>query len=245
MRVRVRVVCWSVVLMSTAMSGLLVAQTPTVTMHADSPVAEVANISPWEYGALLQGGVGLEQRTNFGFLLAGGHLGKVLTPQVGTGLFRGNMEYAVEVFPFWQSYTPKFQRISCTGVEVGCSAPYTVGGTYTGVSITPIMLRWNFTHGKRFMPWVEGAGGVVWTNHKYPAVGDLNPADPTQTGPAADTSVWNFTPQGGIGAHYFLKPRRSVDFSANAVHISSASLGDKNPGVNVSLQVSVGYTWWK
>jgi hypothetical protein len=231
--------------MSTAMSGLLVAQTPTVTMHADSPVAEVANISPWEYGALLQGGVGLEQRTNFGFLLAGGHLGKVLTPQVGTGLFRGNMEYAVEVFPFWQSYTPKFQRISCTGVEVGCSAPYTVGGTYTGVSITPIMLRWNFTHGKRFMPWVEGAGGVVWTNHKYPAVGDLNPADPTQTGPAADTSVWNFTPQGGIGAHYFLKPRRSVDFSANAVHISSASLGDKNPGVNVSLQVSVGYTWWK
>jgi hypothetical protein len=231
--------------MSTAMSGLLVAQTPTVTMHADSPVAEVANISPWEYGALLQGGVGLEQRTNFSFLLAGGHLGKVLTPQVGTGLFRGNMEYAVEVFPFWQSYTPKFQRISCTGVEVGCSAPYTVGGTYTGVSITPIMLRWNFTHGKRFMPWVEGAGGVVWTNHKYPAVGDLNPADPTQTGPAADTSVWNFTPQGGIGAHYFLKPRRSVDFSANAVHISSASLGDKNPGVNVSLQVSVGYTWWK
>ena len=200
--------------MSTAMSGLLVAQTPTVTMHADSPVAEVANISPWEYGALLQGGVGLEQRTNF-------------------------------IFPFWQSYTPKFQRISCTGVEVGCSAPYTVGGTYTGVSITPIMLRWNFTHGKRFMPWVEGAGGVVWTNHKYPAVGDLNPADPTQTGPAADTSVWNFTPQGGIGAHYFLKPRRSVDFSANAVHISSASLGDKNPGVNVSLQVSVGYTWWK
>ena len=41
--------------------------------------------------------------------------------------------------------------------------------------------------------------GVVWTNHKYPAVGDLNASDPTQTGPAADTSVWNFTPQGGVG----------------------------------------------
>jgi hypothetical protein len=49
----------------------------------------------------------------------------------------------------------------------------------------------------------------------------------------------------GVGFHYFLRPRRSIDFSANAVHISSASLGDKNPGVNASVQFSVGYTWWK
>jgi lipid A 3-O-deacylase len=33
-------------------------------------------------------------------------------------------------------------------------------------------------------------------------------------------------------------------FSANAVHISSASLGDKNPGVNASVQFQIGYTWW-
>ena len=237
-----------------SLSCLALAQTPTAPSHIDSPVAEVANSTPWEYGALLQGGVGLENRTNYSFLLVGGHLGKVLTPQLGTGLFRGNFEYSVEVFPFWQSYTPKFQRINCvpgttvTGGLPGapiCTQPYTVGGTYTGVSITPIQLRWNFTHGKRFAPWVQAAGGVLWTNHKYPAVGDLNPNDPTQTGPNSDTSVWNFTPQGGIGAHYFLKPKHSVDFSANGVHISSASLGDKNPGVNVSVQVSVGYTWWK
>jgi lipid A 3-O-deacylase len=31
----------------------------------------------------------------------------------------------------------------------------------------------------------------------------------------------------------------------NVVHISSASLGDKNPGVNSSLLFSVGYSWWK
>jgi len=231
-------------------SGMALAQSPAPI--TDSPVAEVANSSPWEYGALLQGGVGLEDRTNFGFFLVGGHLGKVLTPQLGTGLLRGNFEYSVEVLPFWQSYTPKFQRINCIdaapvespGGPV-CTAPYTVGGTFTGASITPIQMRWNFTHGKRFSPWIQAAGGVLWTNHKYPAVGDLNSNDPTQTGPHADTSVWNFTPQGGIGAHYFLKPRRSVDFSVNGVHISSASLGDKNPGVNVSMQISVGYTWWK
>jgi hypothetical protein len=210
-------------------------------------LVEQASKSTWEYGALLQGGVGLEQRTNFSFLLAGGHLGRILTSSVGPGPLRGNLEYAVEVFPFWQSYTPKFLRISCAPYthDPVCSQPYTVGGTYTGASITPIIVRWNFTRGGRLMPWVQAAGGVLWTNHKYPAVGDLNPADPTQTGPNADTSVWNFTPQGGIGAHYFLKPKRSLDFSLNGVHISSASLGDKNPGVNVSLQLSIGYTWWK
>jgi hypothetical protein len=228
-----------------AVSSALGRAQSTANQPSNAGVAEVASRSPWEYGALVQSGVGLEQRTNFTFLLVGGHLGKVLTPQLGTGLLRGNFEYSVEVFPLWQSYTPRFQRIYCPTPGVGCSAPYTVGGTYTGVSITPIQMRWNLTHGQRWMPWVQAAGGVVWTNHKYPAVGDLNPLDPTQTGPASDTSVWNFTPQGGVGAHYFVKPRRSLDFSANAVHISSASLGDKNPGVNVSLQMSIGYTWWK
>ena len=70
----------------------------------------------------------------------------------------------MEVFPFWQSYTPKFQRISCRlflcrRMAAQCSAPYTVGGTYHGVSITPIMLRWNLTHGTKIMPWVQAAGG--------------------------------------------------------------------------------------
>lgn len=216
-----------------------------------APVNAKGTHANWEFGVLAQGGIGTEDRSDFKFLLVGGHAGKVLTPTLGSGLFQGNFEYAVELFPFWQSYTPRFQRVSCTdripvtnGVTP-CSQPYTVGGTYTGVSVTPIILRWNFTHGERWMPWVQGAGGVLWTNHKYPAIGNTNPADTASNGPAGDTSVWNFTPQFGIGTHYFLKPQQSLDFSANAVHISSASLGDKNPGVNASIQFSVGYTWWK
>jgi lipid A 3-O-deacylase len=203
----------------------------------------------WEYGGLVQGGVGLQDRSNFTFIMVGAHAGRVLTRDYfAGGWFQGNFEYAVEVFPFWQSHTPRFPRISCpvnVFSSLECSKPYTVGGQFTGVSVTPIILRWNLTHGKRLMPWVQGAGGVVWTDHKYPAVGDTNFADPTQTGPSADTSVFNFTPQFGVGAHYFVKPRRSIDFSANAVHISSASLGDKNPGVNTSVQFSAGYSWWK
>ncbi len=45
--------------------------------------------------------------------------------------------------------------------------------------------------------------------------------------------------------HWFTRPRRSVDFQVNAIHLSSASLGDRNPGVNAQIQVQVGYTFWR
>ncbi len=127
---------------------------------------------------------------------------------------------------------------------ISCSPLYTVGGTFTGVSVTPIILRWNFAGTRRITPWAQAAGGLLWTNHKFPAFGSpvLNLGN---DGPNTDSSVWNFTPQGGIGLHYFLSATRSIDLGANAVHISSASLGDKNPGVNASVQFSIGYTWWK
>ncbi len=238
---------------STTRFTLLPSRPGEVTVSTDKPLDSPASAmhgdAPWEYGIVAQGGVGTGDRSGYKFFLLGGHAGKVLTPDLGSGLFQGNLEYAVEVFPLWQSYTPRFQKISCGNAIPAfgqpCSAPYTVGGTYTGVSITPIMLRWNLTHGQRWMPWLQGAGGVVWTNHKYPPIGNTNPADTASNGPNGETSVWNFTPQFGVGTHYFLKPRRSLDFSANAVHISSASLGDKNPGVNASVQFSVGYSWWK
>ena len=240
---------------SRALRGLLTAAAlgfVSLVAHAQrpalpSPVGDATRAN-WVLGALAQGGVGLQDRTDFSFFSLGVHAGRVLTPVLGNGVLQGEFEYGVEVFPLWQSYTPRFSRIKCpAGATLAsqCSAPYTVGGTYTGVSVTPIILRWNFTHGHRVMPYAQGAGGVVWTTHKYPAVGNLNAADTTQTGPASDSSVWNFTPQFGLGVHYFVRPRRSVDFAANAIHISSSSLGDKNPGVNTSLQFSVGYSWWK
>ncbi len=204
---------------------------------------------PHEYGVLAQGGTGLtDNRGGFKFAMAGLHAGRVLTNNYSLGPVRGNFEYAVEMFPYWQSFTPRFQRVSCkpalgTG-PITCSQPYTVGGTYGGVLVTPIILRVNFAAKGKVTPWIQGAGGVLWTNHKYPAYGDatLNLAT---NGPNGDASVWNFTPQIGVGLHYFTRPVRSVDVSANAIHISSASLGDRNPGVNATVQFSIGYSWWK
>jgi len=215
----------------------------------DAPVQAAAKTMPWEFGVLFQGGKGItDMRDDFQFFMAGAHLGKVLTPELGKGLFKGNFEYAVELFPYWQSNTPTFQRYRCTPTLVttviNCVGPYTVGGTFHGASVTPIILRWNFTHGKKIMPWAQAAGGLLWTNHKYPAYGQ-GPVNLSNDGPNSDASVFNFTPQGGIGLHYFVKPKQSLDMSANGVHISSASLGDRNPGVNASVQFSIGYSWWK
>ena len=213
---------------------------------------------PWDFGVLFQGGKGVtDNRGDFKFAMAGIHAGKTLTAQHGRGPLRGSFEAAVEFFPFWQSYTPTFSKATCyptpvdgtTQVAVGstpeafCTPFYQVGGTYSGVSITPAIFRWNFAGSRRVTPWFQGAGGLLWTNHKYPAYGS-----PTlslqQDGTNGDASVWNFTPQGGVGVHVFLSPTRSLDVGANGVHISSASLGDRNPGVNASVQFSVGYSWW-
>lgn len=191
---------------------------------------------------MVQGGVGTGNRSSYGFFSAGAHLGKVLTNPALPGILRGQFELAGELLPLWQSYTPPphVQNVNyySDGILYTISAPVG-GGTFTGISITPIILRWNLAPRGRFLPWAQGAGGLVWTNHKYP------PDYLVPEGSPGGTSVFNFTPQFGVGFHYFVKPKRSISFAANAVHISSASLGDRNPGVNASVQFELGYNWWK
>ena len=221
----------------------------TTAASAQNVLDTASQRQPHEYGVFLQGGNGItDNRGGFHFLAAGVHAGRVLTNNHGSGLFRSNFEYAVEVLPYWQSFTPRFQRVSITPIAgssaVNFSAPYTVGGTFTGASVTPIILRINFAGHGKVTPWVQAAGGLLWTNHKYPSYGDTT-ANYNTNGPNGETSVWNFTPQGGVGLHYFIRKDRSIDFSANGEHISSASLGDRNPGVNASVQFTIGYSWWK
>ena len=223
------------------------AQLPAV-QDPVNPLESASIRQPHEYAVLLQGGNGLtDNRDGFHFLSAGVHAGRVLTNNMGHGILRGNFEYAAELYPFWQSYTPVFQRIRVTQLangELVGSAPFNVGGTFTGVTVTPIILRWNFARHGRITPWAQAAGGLLWTNHKYPSYGDKT-LNYNTNGPNGESSVFNFTPQGGIGLHYFTSQNRSIDFSANGVHISSASLGDRNPGVNASIQFTLGYTFWK
>jgi len=88
------------------------------------------------------------------------------------------------------------------------------------------------SEGGRTLPWMQLGGGLLWTNHKFPLLG-------------GSTSVINFTPQVGIGESIFIRKRQSLDFAIKAVHISNAGLGDNNPGINATLQFSMGYSWWR
>jgi lipid A 3-O-deacylase len=206
---------------------------------AANPVAAVRNARSWEYGPFVNWGTGVGDRSDFKFLWAGAQLAKPLSPVVHAGIFSGQFEYGGNIMPLWLAFTPAphdqtflFQG-SVYDQPIG-------GGTYVGLSLTPVIFRWNFlTRSRRIQPWFQAAGGLVYTVHKFP------PDVLVPHGTPGATSVWNFSPQGGIGAHYFVRPKRSIDLGVNAVHISSASLGDRNPGVNASIQIQVGYTFWR
>jgi hypothetical protein len=222
------------------------AETPAVVSAADgadSPVAKASKNQSWEYGPFVNWGNALGNRDNFKFFSVGFQAGKVLTPVIHAGILSGQFELGANIMPLWQAYTPAAHEQSflypCSTGTCYFVAP-DGGGTYTGASITPVILRWNIaTRSKRIQPWFQGAGGLIYTTHKFPPDQEVPHGDP------GGTSVFNFSPQGGGGLHFFTSPKRSIDLGVNAVHISSASLGDRNPGVNASIQVQVGYTFWK
>jgi hypothetical protein len=218
-----------------------------------NPVAQVRLEKSWEYGPFVNygNGVGGADRSSYRFLWAGFQLSKPLSPVVHAGIFSGQFEFGGNIMPLWRAYTPAphLQTVSCTtepgGQLVPCSLPFG-GGTFSGVSLTPVVLRWNFlTRSRRFQPWFQGAGGLIYTTHKFPPNVQSTPTVNGVPGIDGGTCVWNFTPQGGFGVHYFTHAKRSIDLGVNGVHISSASLGDRNPGVNASIQIQVGYTFWK
>lgn len=224
-------------------SILASAETPAASNAASpdpaSPVSQVRMERSWEMGPFFNWGSGVGVRSGFKFVWAGFQLGKVITPVVHAGPLSGQFEVSGNIMPLWQAYTPAqhLQIVNYRGqkyeVPVG-------GGTFHGVAMTPVILRWNLlSHSRRFQPWFQGAGGLIYTTHKFP------PDQLVPHGTPGGTSVWNFDPQGGFGFHYFTRSGRSLDLGVNAVHISSASLGDRNPGVNGSVQIQVGYTFWR
>ncbi|MGH9605069.1 MAG: acyloxyacyl hydrolase [Terracidiphilus sp.] len=224
------------------------AQTPSKSdkAEASNPVAQVRDNMSWEYGPFINWGSGVGNRSDYKFLWGGFQVGKPLTGVIKAGILSGQFELGGNIMPLWQAYTPppheqQYTCITTTGQLVACTLP-TGGGTFYGVALTPVILRWNFrTRSRRWQPWFQGAGGLIYTTHKFPPNIMTNPAEGIDGG----TSVWNFAPQGGIGFHYFTRAKRSIDVGFNVVHISSASLGDRNPGVNASVQFQAGYTFWK
>jgi len=104
-----------------------------------------------------------------------------------------------------------------------------IGGNaqYAG-AIDPFIAKWNLTGGKTVSPYLAAVGGVVFSSSNLPP---------------GDTSQVNFTSGAEIGAQWFRREKNSLDFAVKIYHLSNASIGTKNPGINGAVQFMVGYTW--
>jgi hypothetical protein len=179
-----------------------------------TPAAPEASSLPLKKGAVeldafMGGGTGFGKRSSTQFFYVGGRFGKVLTRDMGHGWLHGNLEYVFEVLPFVAIMQP----------------PRT---TY-GASFSPMDLKWNFTRGRRMIPFLEIGGGALFTGQDVPF----------------GTNNFNFTPQGGFGVHFLTKPKQAITFTGKYLHVSNAGIADANSGINASIQFIVGYTWFK
>lgn len=199
---------------------------------------------PWQIGVFAQGGFPPDYEIHAGalhygvkldLLSAGLEVGKETRRHEGPLFLRGRGEAMLEVMPFWLArYPPQTQTVHYAGTSFTDSSHWD-GESFHGASVTPFLLRWNFSQrdSARIVPWGQLGGGLLWTNHKFPY------------SYFGGTSVINFTPQVGVGVNIFNRPKRSVNLAVKAIHISNAGLGDHNPGLNQTLQFSAGYSWWK
>lgn len=103
-----------------------------------------------------------------------------------------------------------------------------IGHQYAG-GIDPVVFKWNFTKPCKVAPYFAAVGGVLFSTRDLPLPG---------------TATVNFTSGPEIGAQIFRGDRSSWDVSLKAYHLSNASIGNHNPGINASLQVMLGYTWY-
>ena len=168
------------------------------------------------------GGTGLGHSSSAQFTNAGLFLGKVLTGPHGPGILRGTFEYGIDLMPLFLVFQDQ--------PTVADGVPVTRRQTVYGGAVSPIVLKWNFTRGKGVVPFATIEGSAVFT---------------TQDIPAGDTSTVNFQSGLGTGVQFFRNQRQALSFSGNFLHISNASLGDKNPSYNITLQFRLAYQWWK
>jgi Lipid A 3-O-deacylase (PagL) len=98
---------------------------------------------------------------------------------------------------------------------------------YAG-AIDPLVGKWNFTAGKTVSPYIAAIGGVVFSPSNLPP---------------GDTSQINFTSGAELGAQWFRNSKNSINFAVKIYHLSNASIGTLNPGINGAVQFTAGYTW--
>jgi lipid A 3-O-deacylase len=210
---------------SVALIAILAISTVAVSLAQNSP--DAGRISPnrkWALGFWGGGGTGLGNGSGTYMFNASFRLGKLITAEHGPGFLRGKLEYAADFTPayvFSQDHT----ILPLASPQLSSERQTVYGGGFT-----PFILKWNFNAGRKVHPFAAAEGGVIFT---------------TSNVPAGDTSNVNFNSGFEVGIQVPRPHDRALTFSGFLSHISNAELGNRNPGINVSLQFRVGYQWWK
>jgi lipid A 3-O-deacylase len=97
-------------------------------------------------------------------------------------------------------------------------------GGFAG-GLTPL-IRYNFLTGTRWVPFVQAGAGVLALNANLILQAD----------------GLNFTPQVGVGVHYFISDRTSLTGEWRFHHLSNAGMRGRSLGINSSL-VLFGVTY--
>ncbi|HEY3929056.1 MAG TPA: acyloxyacyl hydrolase [Candidatus Koribacter sp.] len=211
-----------------------VAQSTQPTPNPNPPPSPGAIVDPdlgnvewlryphWAYSIWADYGNGVGTRTDVRAVGVGVRLGRVLTREHGSGCARGTLEYDIDLTPaeiyHLPTYTPRGSSVALPAKNY-----YTAG-------FDPFVAKWNFTSGRKWAPYVAAEGGIVFSN------GDL---------PQGDTSNVNFTSGAAFGLNRFDAGGNAWMVQGKVYHLSNASLGLHNPGINAAVQFKIGYTWFK
>jgi len=184
-------------------------------------------------------GSGLGHSDSTQMAVAGFRFGKVLTGEHGPSWLRGNFEYAFDLMPLYMFFQgqqstglPESVYAAISTEPPGAGEQQLTGHRQAvyGGSFNPIVLKWNFTRGKRMVPFAAIEGGVICTAHNVPA---------------GNTSPVNFGSGVAYGMQFLRGEHHAISISGHVLHISNASLGTLNPSINISAHLRVGYEWWK
>ncbi len=153
-------------------------------------------------GPAIVGGLG-----DRGFWLLAGRWGRQVTRDRGQGWMRGHVQYAIEVIPAYLQFQ---------------------SSTVYGAGVTPFLLRYQLSSGRKISPFVELGAGLLATTDDVPE----------------GTSSFNFTPQGGIGVQYLASSGPAWTFGVRYHHTSNAGITRHNPGIN-AIMMYTGVSWFR
>lgn len=141
-----------------------------------------------------------------------------------------NLKYTIDAIPAAVLNYPDFEPVIVPAViGIPIPPPIRVRRTAYAFGVSPLGLQINFRPRKKYQPFVEGTGGLLYFNKRIPQF----------TG-----SRFAFTADVGGGVEIMLKNKRSVTVGYKFFHVSNGNRGLENPGFDNNL-FYVGYSFLK